>query len=449
MHPLEKKIETFIAKEQLLDKGSTYLVALSGGADSTCLLRVMGALGYSVEAVHCNFHLRGEESDRDEAFCRRLCEERGIELHVAPFSTRAYAKEKKISIEMGAREQRYTLFDELIKSRGLAGVVVAHHLNDAVETFMLNLIRGTGLEGLKGISAKKGHILRPLLAVRREEIISYLKDIGQEYVFDSSNAELEAQRNIIRLQLMPILKELNPSAEESITRTLSLVSSSLDLLRESIEEAKKRVALLSEKGESISIPLLLNEKSAELILWEIVKDKGFTPMQVEQIFDNIHTQTGKQWRSPTHSLLINRDALLIEPRAEGADERLTIPAEGTYIYNNVETFTLKSVEIDNSFKVLKAAESVSVDADEVAFPLTIRRIHEGDMFVPFGMKGSKLLSDYLTDCKVSLFDKQRQAVLVDREGRIVWVVGRRIDNRCAITKSSQRALIITRRLIGD
>ncbi len=438
------KIEAFILRHELLNKAEHYLVALSGGADSVCLLRTMLSLGYHVEAAHCNFHLRRKESDRDEAFCMALCQRLGVKFHVAHFDTLAYSKGKKISIEMAAREQRYTYFQELLDDRQLVGVVVAHHKNDAIETFLLNLTRGTGIDGLKGISPRNGRILRPLLSATKEEILSYLASIGQDYMFDSTNAVDDVQRNFIRLRLMPILKELNPQAEENISRTLSLVGGSLDLLRTAIEEAKNRVLATSEQGINISISALQSLPSAEIILWELLKDKGFTSLQVEQIFDNIHSETGKQWLSPTHSLLINRGSLLVIPIDNEQREEVLVEKEGLYIYSNVEKFTFSSFPITVAFSVSKRKNVASLDADKVTFPLTIRRMRKGDTFIPYGMKGKKSLSKYLRDEKIPLLKKEKTLVITDAKGRIIWVVGLRTDNRFRISTTSKRALLITR-----
>ncbi len=443
MHPFLHKIETFIAQRQLLSASEHYLVALSGGADSVCLLRTMLAIGYNVEAIHCNFHLRGDEAMRDEAFCQQLCAQHGVALHIASFDTRAYAAEKKISLEMAAREQRYAQFDTLLRTRHLAATLVAHHKNDAIETFFLNLTRGTGMEGLKGIAASNGTIRRPLLAVTRDEIIDYLADIQQDYVFDSTNATLDAQRNVVRLQLMPLLRTLNPAAEDNILRTIHYVGSSLTLLRSALAAAVARVTTATPHGISIALPRLRREQEAESILWEVLKDKGFTPQQVEQIYQHREGQTGKQWRSPTHTLTINREELLVEPTEDDADTTLTIPTTGTYTYAHA-AYTFARHAIDSAFTPLRDAHRVSIDAAHAAFPLTLRRWQQGDTFVPYGMRGTRLLSDFLTDAKLSRADKRRQVVLTDANGQILWVVGQRTDNRCAITSNTTQALIITR-----
>ncbi len=446
MPSFAEKIEAYIAAQQLLRKEEgRYLVALSGGADSVCLLRVLRALGYDVVAAHCNFHLRAEEADRDEAFCKQLCTHLSVPLHVAHFDTRAYAKERKMSIEMAARALRYDYFMQLLHEHALAAVLVGHHRGDAVETFLINLLRGTGMDGLKGIAPATPYVRRPLLAVTKEEIVAYLAAIKQEYVSDSTNAVADVLRNKVRLLLLPLLRRLAPAAEENIFATATYVQRSLPLLHAALAAAQQRVVSRTERGISIAIEALLREEAPEVVLWDILKDCAFSSAQCEQIFAHLHAATGRQWSSATHTLLVNRGALLLEPALSApAAPPVVITADGTYRYGDGMLFSVKTVDVDGSFRIAKEADSISIDAAKVLFPLTIRPMQRGDRFVPYGMTGSRLLSDYLTDCRLSLFDKQRQAVLTDAQGRIIWVVGRRIDHRFRITALTRRALLVAR-----
>ncbi len=429
MHPFLKTIDTFINEQELLVPDATYLVALSGGADSVCLLRVLIALGYSVEAIHCNFHLRGSESDRDEEFCRTLTEGLGIKLHVVHFDTRSYARTRKISVEMAARELRYKRFGELLEERNLAGVVVAHHRNDAIETFFLNLVRGTGIEGLKGIKSKNGYILRPLLSVTRQEIEAYLEELRQDYVTDSSNNVDDVQRNVVRLRLMPILRALNPKAGEHIVKTISQVADSLALLRHAIEVARARIAYDHGEETIVSIHALMREVSPATLLWEVLKDKGFSSAEAEHIFHHLNVQTGKMWYSRTHSLVVDRGRLLIVPlRTED---------------NRDHPLSITLCDVDNDFLVIKEKTRVSLDADKVKFPIGVRRVRRADWFVPFGMEGRKLLSKFLAEQRVPRSEKHRTLVVTDAEDNIMWVVGHRADNRFRITESTTHAMIIS------
>ncbi len=447
--PFARKVGRYIAVKHLLSEENAYLVALSGGADSVALLCVLTELGYKVEAAHCNFGLRGAESDRDEAFCRDLCGKRGIPFHIARFDTPGYADLHSVSIEMAARELRYDYFLRLADDLSCGGVCVAHHKNDAVETLLLNLIRGTGIEGLKGIACRNGRVLRPLLCVTKQEITDYLSSAGQDYVTDSSNLVADVKRNKIRLKVVPLLEEINPAAGENISKTIRRVEDSLDILRDAVAAAQERVTVPSADGLRISIPLLMKEKSAGTVLWELLKDKGFSSAQTERIFHSLAAgvQTGKEWASPSHLLLIDRGEIIVEAAGHEVPRAVTVPEQGIYLYGADSRFSFDVLPVDEGFSVLKSADGVSLDAGRIRFPLTIRAAASGDRFVPFGMTGSKLLSDFLTDKKVPLPDKRRQTVVADASGRILWVVGFRADNRFRISVGTRHALIIRKMLI--
>ncbi len=439
---LSNKIQRYIDSYSLLAPKSKVLVALSGGADSVALLRLLLTLGYKVEAAHCNFHLRGEESVRDEEFCRQLCEDHNVPLHLAHFDTKTYATLHKVSIEMAARDLRYNYFIQLRHDNGFDAVCVAHHKDDSVETVLLNLIRGTGIEGLKGIAPKNGHIVRPLLCIDREEILSYLSSIKQDYVIDSTNLEDDVQRNKVRLNLIPLLKEINPAASRNIAKVAQRVYDTLPMLDDAVTQSITRTVTQQDDRIRIDINRLKQEKSPEVTLWYILKDKGFSSSQVEQIFASLSSQSGREWTSATHALVIDRQTIIVEPADDANHKRMLIPETGTYIYNENRKFRFSLQTIDSDFILSRQSDTVCLDADKISFPLTIRRVQKGDSFVPFGMKGKKLLSDFLTDRKMSLFDKRRQLVVTDASDRIVWVVGIRPDDRCRIDKSSAKALVI-------
>ncbi len=439
---LNKKVEAYIKKHGLMSHQGRYLVALSGGADSVALLCLLTSLGYSVEAVHCNFHLRGEESNRDEEFCKKLCEDKGIALHIAHFDTLAYSELHKVSVEMAARDLRYNYFEQLRQDLNFNGICVAHHKNDSVETLLLNLCRGTGIEGLKGIAPRNGFVLRPLLSVTRCELTDYLASLKQDYIIDSTNLIDDVQRNFLRLNVMPLLREINPAVDENISKTMERVADALKIMNHAVEESKKRILTLSEQSVSISIPLLLQEISPELVLWEILKDYGFSSSQVEQIYANLSAQSGKEWKSTSHLLLIDRDCMIIEPISDVQIKEILIPETGTYLVDEGLKYSISTCDVDTEFSILKTSEAVSLDAGKITFPLTIRLWRQGDSFIPFGMNGKKLISDFLTDKKLTLFQKRRQRVVVDAKDNILWVIGLRSDNRFCINSETKHALII-------
>ena len=427
------KVEKYIGNYKLLESNELYIIALSGGADSVALLLLLHEHGFRVHAAHCNFRLRGAESDRDEAFCESMCAERQIPFHRAHFDTHEYAQLHKVSIEMAARELRYRWFEQLRQDIGAAGVCVAHHRDDSVETVLLNLIRGTGLRGLTGIQPRNGYILRPLLCVSREDIEQYLHERNQPYVTDSTNLEADVQRNKVRLQLLPLLKTLNPSVCESIQQTASHLAEAQTVLDAVNEEF--------HRCNTLEISELSKYGSSEYVVFEWLKNYGFNGTQAQQI---LTAETGRVFSSSLgYDLLRDRDRLIVEPSLKPL-KPLRIPEEGTYVMEDGTRITLKETVVGSDFQPSKESDLVTLDADKVAFPLTVRRVEPGDSMHPFGMRGRKLLSDLMTDLKMTLFEKHRQLMVVDAEGIVVWLVGLRTDNRCRVDRYTHNVLTISR-----
>ena len=421
------KVKDYIKKHKLLSLSDLYIVALSGGADSVALLLLLDEMGYKVHALHCNFHLRGEESDRDERFCEDLCLKKNIPFHRIHFDTLMYAETHKMSVEMAARELRYRYFEQLRKDIGAEGICVAHHQDDTVETVLLNLVRGTGLRGLTGIQPRNGAILRPLLCVTRTEIEAYLATKQQDYVTDSTNLETDFVRNKIRLQVVPLLRQLNPAVSENIVRTA-----------EHLTEAQKVLDAVVDtyKGSNqLDLCALQQVGSAEYIVFEWLKQYGFNGSQVQQV---ISAETGSIFSSPTgYEVLKDRGRLLVEPTIM-AFTPIRIPEEGTYVLPDDRRLNVRR---SNPF-VSKDSHEATLDARQVRFPLTVRRVEEGDWMIPYGMTGRKLLSDLMTDLKMSLFDRRRQLVVVDAQDAVVWAIGLRTDHRCRVTDATQEVIAI-------
>lgn len=431
------RIEDFISRNHLLEKDGKYLVALSGGADSVTLLWVLHELRYQIEACHCNFQLRGAESDRDEQFCVQLCKQLGIPLHRIHFDTRLYAEVHKESIELAARNLRYRYFAQLKEDVEADGICVAHHQDDTVETVLINLIRGAGIQGLTGISAKNGDILRPLLCVDRKEILAYLEEKGQDYVTDSTNLVDDVVRNKIRLNIIPMLKEINPAASKNIAQAAH-----------HLEEANKMlssIAICGEKSEDGTIRVAVQEiesaASAEYALYSSLSPYGFRGKAITEILASLHS-TGKTWTSETHQLVIDRDCILIREKQTEAFQGMKIPETGCYVLPRGEKIKLSIREREIDFSPSKEKFLITLDADAVTFPLHLRLAQNGDTFHPFGMKGKKLVSDYLTDRKKNLFEKQSQLVLEDAKGQIIWVVGERTSELCKIKEDTKKILYI-------
>ncbi len=438
-----RKIEQFIEQKELMNNGQLYLVALSGGADSVALLLALKKLGYNIEAAHCNFHLRGEESDRDEDFCKKLCHKLDVKLHLAHFDTQTNASLHGISIEMAARNLRYNYFEALLKDINASAVCVAHHKDDSAETLLLNLVRGTGIEGLTGIKSKNNRIVRPFLCVRRNEIINYLEQQNQSFVIDSSNLVNDVQRNKIRLDVMPLLQTINPLVVEHLNQTGEYVEEATAILNTTLEQMQDRVVLLKTEEQTIvDIERLEKEQSSNYLLWYILKNYDFNTAQIKQISYGLKISVGRVWESATHALTINNNKIIVEPLFTCDSKEYRLIEEGLYHLNSKLSIEIKKepYSIDNGFS--KDPKDVWIDPDKVVFPLSVRLIKEGDRMIPLGMKGSKLISDILTDTKVSYFDRQRQYVLLNNDQQIIWLVGRRIDDRYKITSSTKTVLKI-------
>ncbi len=426
------KIDAYIKKYKLLNTNNLYLVALSGGADSVTLLLLLKEHGFNVHAAHCNFHLRGVESDRDEAFCVELCQELGVELHRAHFDTRTYADLHKVSIEMAARELRYRWFEQLRQDIGAAGICVAHHRDDSVETVLLNLVRGTGLRGLTGIQPRNGYILRPLLCVSRVEIEAFLTEKGQKYVTDSTNLEADVLRNKVRLQVLPLLRELNPAVSENIQRTAENLGEAQEVLDVILDNYKESNVLEISEIEKYG--------SSEYIVFEWLKNYGFNGSQVRQIINAdsggiVHSEQGFDVLKDRTRLIVEKTDVTLHAHRNVISmpsKRIVVPEEGTYILDENSKFRVRKCAV----YVSKVPHIATLDADKVAFPLTVRRVEEGDWMVPYGMTGRKLLSDLMTDLKMNVFEKRRQLVVVDAQGVIVWAVGLRTDQRAAVREST-------------
>lgn len=443
-----KSVSEFISRNNLLLHGRKYLVAFSGGADSTALLLILKNLGYDVEAAHCNFHLRAEESDRDERFCIDLCDRNNIVLHIAHFDTVAYAELHKVSIEMAARDLRYAYFRQLLRDIGAEAICVAHHRDDSAETLLMNIIRGTGIQGLTGIRPVNGDIIRPLLCVSRNDIEHYLDCIGQKYVTDSTNLINNVIRNKIRLDVIPLLQSVNPAAKINMARTAERMTEAIKVFESAISKSVSDV-IHKDVNNALCVDLhkLRKQPSPQYTLYYILKEYAFSSAEIDNIYSNLSAYSGTEYHSATHQLLIDRDVMIIEPLDEKGKKTMIIPEDGVYVLDNGKKIKVEHLERTDKFSISKSKSCCCLSADDVKFPLTVRYVDTGDRFCPFGMKGSKLLSDYMTDRKMTLFDKRRQKVVADAAGRIVWVVNERPDNRFRITDETVEIIRLT--LLSD
>lgn len=434
----KEKVKNCIARHELLGREHPVLVALSGGADSVALACVLQDLGYKIEAAHCNFCLRGAESDRDEAFVTDFCQRRKIVLHRRCFSTHAYAHEHHVSIEMAARTLRYDFFEQLLQERELDSVAVAHHREDNTETVLLNLLRGTGIRGLRGIQYRNGKVVRPLLDVSRQEIEDYLAECHQDYVTDSTNLQDEVQRNKIRLNVMPRMREIYPNADESIHQGARRLSDTFRIYEYGMDLLMQQVV----HGNRILVEELNRTPAPETVLYEILSRMDFNPAQVAAIYEQQGGESGKVYESATHRLLRDREALVFEKKAvRPVRLEKVLPLEGIMRVTDDVTFLISRSSYSSGGPLPREKNVICMDLDKVEFPLVVRTPQTGDRFMPFGMKGMKLVSDFLTDLKKNVFEKERQ-LLVCSGDKIAWVVGERPDDRFRVTEHTRHILRI-------
>jgi tRNA(Ile)-lysidine synthase len=413
------------------------LIAISGGIDSVVLTHLMQQLNLSMALAHCNFNLRGTESDADEEFVLDLADRLDLEVFVQRFDTAKYAKENKLSIQMAARELRYNWFEELSEQLHFDYVLTAHHADDNLETFLINFTRGTGLDGLTGIPEVNGKFVRPLLPFSSNDILLFAKENAIAWRDDSSNASVKYLRNKLRHDLIPILKEINPSLLQSFQSTLRHLNDTADIVEESTNAVLKR-AIETIDGNHIAFKISEFKKvnNPKAYLYEVFKDYGFT--EWNDLVHLLDAESGKQVFSETHRLIKNREHLLLSDSNQ--DDNITISISEKE--NQVKT-PIGDLFFDDADAVFGQQNNIIfVNKDTLQFPLILRKKEEGDVFYPLGMTGKKKLSKYYKDEKMSLIDKENTWLLCSGNN-IVWVVNRRADNRFKVTENTKRILKIT------
>lgn len=424
----------------LLTDSNRIFVAVSGGIDSMVLAHLYLESGIKPAIAHCNFTLRGAESDSDEDFVRDFANRNNLIFHTIRFHTTDYASSNSMSIQMAARELRYNWFEDIRRENGYEAVAVAHNLNDNAETFFINLIRGTGISGLTGMKARNENIIRPLLFATREEIVTYASDHNIAYREDSSNAQVKYVRNKIRHNIIPVLKEINPDVLSAITSTMERLSGSSEIINNAVDDIRNKLFLVSETGISVSIEklkLLWPEKS---YLFELFRVYGLSPHQTGELCDLIRGNIGKMLYTSSHRIIRDRNDLLITT--------ITSETVPTTVFNSFkelnDSSVFSSVMIADASSVKPEAEpkKAFIDADLITYPLTYRLWEQGDRFSPLGMKGVKKISDFLVDNKISRAAKERIMVLVSGQN-IIWVAGQRLDNNFRVTENTTSILIIS------
>ena len=426
-------VSKFIDEKSLCKSDNKLLVAISGGADSLALFLCLKELGYDIELAHCNFNLRGEESDNDEEFLKKLADKFGVRFHLKSFDTQKYADENKVSIQMAARDLRYKWFNELLVENNLNYIAVGHHKNDDVETFFINLTRGSGLKGLLGIKTKNNNIIRPLLCVSRLEIDAYLSAVKQSFREDSSNKSVKYLRNKIRYELIPLLTEMNPNIQETISNEIEILEGVFQVFEEQIESKRKEILQNENEIFKLKITDLQKLNPLNIYLYEFLNPYGFS--EVNQIIKALNTQSGKQFFSKTYQLNIDREYILISKISK---ENVSYEI----LENQHKISTPFTMELSKSpdRKVAKDRVKAKLDFDKLKFPLVLRKWKKGDKFMPLGMQTFKKLSDFFIDKKYSLIAKQQQWILCSADD-IIWIVGDRIDDRFKITTQTKNVYI--------
>lgn len=434
-----KQFELNIHKNSLFSKQDKLLLAFSGGVDSVVLSELLLAAGYNFDLAHCNFKLRGAEASDDTRFCETYAAKINKHCHVIFFDTAEYAHVHKLSIQMAARELRYNWFDQLCTEHGYDYVLTAHHASDNTETLLVNLTRGTGLKGLQGIPQKQDKTLRPLLFAGKQMILDYANKNKLAYREDSSNAEVKYKRNFIRHNIIPELKKLNPALEETLETSIHFFKQNYEIVQLFTAEKFKTICTETAGQLRINIERLLQEPQKETLLFEWLYPKDFRTTQIEQLVQALQHEnfTGKQFKSKSHRLVVNRKELLVQALHIESVTEFTIKN-----INDTEHLPLKLAftEVKERQTVINNMET-DIEFTEDLFPLTLRRWKQGDKFRPLGMIGFKKLSDFFKDKKLSLFEKE-QVWILESHGEIVWIIGYRLDDRFKVNDTSNRILHI-------
>lgn len=433
------RIQKHINQSLSFLKESKLLIAISGGVDSVVLTDLCHKLHLDISLAHCNFMLRGTESDADEQFVLDLGNSLGLEVFVVQFETEKYAKSQKLSIQMAARELRYKWFSDMSERLGFDYVLTAHHADDNLETVLINFIRGTGLNGLTGIPAVQGKFVRPLLPFKRHDIELYAMNNDIKWIEDGSNASRKYLRNKLRHDVIPMLKEINPQLLDSFQNTISNLSDTADLVEDNINSFTMQ-AVEQQHGNELRfrIAAFQDLKNPKAYLFELLKDYGFT--EWNDVLNLLDAQSGKQVFSETHCLLKHREYLILTDL-----NNLDTIAEQYIISDSSESiqFALGDLSITEVQSFNQGMDTeIFVDEDKLQFPLTIRKWKHGDVFQPLGMSGKKKISKYLKDEKLSRFEKEKIWLLISGSSDVIWVIGKRADDRFKITDQTRQILKI-------
>ncbi|HZX75202.1 MAG TPA: tRNA lysidine(34) synthetase TilS [Cyclobacteriaceae bacterium] len=427
-----------IASQQICKTTDKILLAVSGGIDSMVMLHLFQVSGYRIGVAHCNFQLRGKESDQDELFVKQTCDLLHVPFFSTRFDTNNYAAENGISIQMAARDLRYAWFTEIIQQESFDLLATGHHLNDSIETVFLNLVSGRGVDGLTGIPIKNGNVIRPMLFALRTEIEEFAKEKSIAWREDSSNQTVHYGRNLVRHEVIPILRKLNTNLEQTVQRGINKNAGVLELIKLGKEAFELKHVVRTPDRTTIQKNAFSNFHHPAAVLYQLLKEHNFSLEQCEAIYRSLHGQAGKSFYSSSHQLVIDRTDLIITKNSS--------PVLETYIEEGQRQATSGSWKLElmeiKSVSKLNETEVVVLDAERIKYPLVWRPWKEGDYFYPLGMEHKKKISDFLIDRKVALNDK-RQVMVLESDGEIFWVIGHQISNHFKITDDTTRAIQFT------
>jgi len=433
---LLEKVNNFLSENKFLDK--KILLAVSGGKDSTCLTYAFSKLNIDFSIAHCNYKLRGHESDGDEIFVEELAKKLNVPFHIKSFETEKISKEKNIGIQELARDLRYDWFTNLVKEHNFNAVATAHHSQDNIETILFNLTRGAGISGIIGIPEINGNIIRPMLSATQEEIARFINKYKISFRQDSSNESVKYARNKIRHHIIPVLKEINPSIEETFTRQSQYFKDIKGIYQTSLSILKSEITSLENNYLKIDLKKLNTLSEKKTILFEWLRDLGFNANQIDDIFSQEH-QAGKQFFAGKFILTIDRDSIILSI-TENKNINLSITLKELPLTLDEHNLTFEKVE---KKAVEFEHENIAyIDADKLNTELKLRNWRKGDKFIPLGMESFKKLSDFFIDNKIPLPEKEKTLVLTNKDD-IVWVIGQRIDNRYKISSNTKNILKIT------
>ena len=436
MLPLQTFAE-YIRQNDLFGRHHKILLAVSGGKDSVLMVHFFKEAGFNVGIAHCNFGLRAGESQRDEHFVRTLAAVMDIPVYVTHFETKTYAATHKISTQMAARELRYRWFEEVRTAENFDFIAIAQHQDDAIETVLLNLVRGTGIAGLHGILPKRDFLIRPLLFLSRKDIDALINSNAIEYVEDSSNLSANYARNKLRLDVIPKLKEINPNLEETFVNNIQRFSDTEIILQQRVSQLREEICEERVNGVYLHIDKIKALHPQRLLVYELLKPYGFTEMVAEELMASLDKQSGTSFYSSTYRITIDRNLLIITALAEVHEHHTIHRADKTVDLGK----QLIEITYTEEAGFGKNENQAYVDLDKVIFPLIVRNWQEGDRFMPLGMKNFKNLSDFFIDLKVPLPEKENIPILVNGNGEIIWVTGLRQDNRYKVTATTKKVVI--------